>query len=117
MDKKRVLVTGASRGIGRATALKLAEQGFFVSVHYRTGASQAEAVLEQIVAAGGRGDLVQFDIAQREQTRQTLEQIVERDGAYYAVVCNAGMHSDNAFPAMSDEQWDSVVHTLSLIHI
>lgn len=111
MDKKRVLVTGASRGIGRATALTLAEQGFHVSVHYRTGATEAEAALEQILQAGGSGDLVQFDIAQREQTRSCLEQMVSDHGAYFGVVCNAGMHSDNAFPALTDEQWDSVVHT------
>ncbi|BFM06645.1 3-oxoacyl-ACP reductase FabG [Halioxenophilus aromaticivorans] len=111
MTKKRVLVTGASRGIGRAVAIRLAEQGFHVTVHYRSGAQEAKQVLQHITQAGGSGDLLQFDVSDRDHTKHVLEQAVEANGAYYGVVCNAGMHSDNAFPAMTGEQWDSVVHT------
>ncbi len=108
---KRILVTGASRGIGRATALRLAQQGFNITVHYHSNQNAAQEVLDEIKTHGGQGHLLQFDIGNREQTREALEQEVETSGAYYGVVCNAGISSDNAFPALTDDDWDSVVHT------
>lgn len=111
MDKRRVLVTGASRGIGRATAIALAQSGFHVTIHYRNSEAQAKAVLALIEQAGGSADIVQFDIAERASVRAVLEQTMADAGAFYGVVCNAGLHSDNAFPALTDHQWDSVVHT------
>jgi len=111
MSKQQVLVTGASRGIGRETALLLAKQGFHVTVHYRGSQNSAEDVLQQIESDGGSGDLLQFDIGDRASTRAVLEERVASKGAYYGVVCNAGLHSDGAFPALTDEQWDTVVHT------
>lgn len=111
MDNKRVLVTGASRGIGQATAIRLAAQGFHVSVHFHSNADAAASVIEKIHAAGGSADSLQFDISDREQTRECLEKQLQDHGAYYGVVCNAGIASDGAFPALTDEQWDNVVHT------
>ncbi len=111
MDQNRVLVTGASRGIGAATAIKLARQGFAITVHYHSNKTAAEEVLEQVEALGSSASLLQFDIADRATTRQVLEQDIESNGAYYGVVCNAGIASDGAFPALQDEQWDSVIHT------
>ncbi len=111
-DIKRVLVTGASRGIGAATAIKLAQQGFAISVHYHSNIEIAEKVMAQIIEAGGVAPtLLQFDIADRNSTRATLEQDMEANGAYYGVVCNAGIAQDAAFPALTDDQWDSVIHT------
>jgi 3-oxoacyl-[acyl-carrier protein] reductase len=110
-SSRRVLVTGSSRGIGRAIALALAREGFAVTVHCRTRIDEAHAVQQDIAAAGGSADTVAFDVTDRAAARACLEAQVERDGAYYGVVCNAGIARDNAFPAMSDEDWDDVLRT------
>jgi 3-oxoacyl-[acyl-carrier protein] reductase len=106
-----VLVTGSSRGIGKAIALSLAKQGYDIVLHCRNQLQQAEAVAETITELGQQARILQFDIAEREQTRQQLEQDVENHGAYYGVVCNAGLTRDNAFPAMPEEEWDLVLRT------
>lgn len=108
---KSVLVTGSSRGIGRAIALDLGRQGYEVAVHCRSRREEADAVVAQIAEAGGRARVLQFDITDREQTAESIETDIETHGAYYGVVCNAGIAKDNAFPALSGEQWDSVIHT------
>ena len=106
-----VLVTGSSRGIGKAIALKLAADGYHVVIHCRTGMAQAEDTLAQVRDMGSNGRILQFDLADRNQSRAVLEQDIAQHGAYYGVVCNAGITRDNAFPAMTDEEWDSVLHT------
>ena len=111
MSDKRVLVTGASRGIGAATAIKLAQNDFAVTVHYHSNQTAAQKVVDTIKQAGGSASLMQFDISDREATKQSLENDVAENGAYYGVVCNAGVAHDAAFPALQDEQWDSVIHT------
>ena len=108
---RSVLVTGASKGIGRAIALKLATDGFCVLVHYHSDKGGAEATLEAICAAGGSGRLLQFDIADRSGCRAVLEADIEQHGAYYGVVSNAGIIRDAAFPALSEGDWDGVIHT------
>ena len=111
MKVRRVLVTGSSRGVGRAIALRLARDGFAVTVHCRQGRSEAEQVAGEIEAAGGVADLLQFDVSDREAARQALEAVVKAKGAYYGIVCNAGITRDNAFPALTSEDWDSVIDT------
>lgn len=106
-----ILVTGSSRGIGKAIAVALANQGYELVLHCRSQREQAEAVAAGIVAAGGRARVLQFDVSDRAQTKAVLEADVEANGAYYGVVCNAGIARDNAFPAMTGEEWDSVIHT------
>lgn len=108
---KRILVTGASRGIGRAIAEDLAVNGFVVTVHYHTQAEQAMAVVETIRNAGGQADHLTFDIAERDTAKSVLEQQIRIHGAYWGVVLNAGLAADNVFPAMPAEDWDRVVHT------
>lgn len=108
---KRVLVTGASRGIGQAIARQLAKDGFEVTVHYRSGLEQAQQTVADIESAGGNARLLQFDVADRTQTRSALLADVEAHGAYWGIVCNAGITRDNAFPALTDEDWDQVIHT------
>ncbi|WP_421219939.1 3-ketoacyl-ACP reductase FabG2 [Aeromonas jandaei] len=106
-----VLVSGASKGIGRAIALKLAADGFTVVVHYHSDQQGAQATLDEITAHGGAGRLIQFDIGDRELCRARLEADIELHGAYYGVVCNAGIVRDGAFPALTDDEWDDVIHT------
>lgn len=108
---KRVLVTGASRGIGRAIALKLAADGFDISVHCRSGITDAEGVISQIRAAGGSARLLCFDISDRDACREALEADLAAHGAYWGLVLNAGIARDHAFPAMPAEDWDAVLHT------
>ncbi len=110
-QQRTILVTGSSRGIGKAIALRLAREGFDLVIHYRSEKSQAEAVAEQVRALGQTARVLQFDISQRETTANTLLQDIQEHGCYYGVVCNAGITRDNAFPAMSGEDWDLVLQT------
>ena len=109
--RETVLVTGSSRGIGKAIALRLAQDGHDVVVHCRSGIEQAEAVAGEIRALGANARVLAFDVADRQAASATLLADVEAHGAYYGVVCNAGIARDNAFPAMTGEEWDSVIHT------
>jgi 3-oxoacyl-[acyl-carrier protein] reductase len=106
-----VLVTGSSSGIGEAIALRLAAAGHDIVVHCRASRERADTVAERIRAAGRGARVLQFDVADRAACRAALEDDIGRHGAYYGAVCNAGITRDNAFPAMSGEDWDGVVHT------
>jgi len=108
---KTVLVTGSSRGIGKAIALYLAKQGFDLVIHCRSQRMQAEDVAAEIEQLGRQARILQFDIADRAQCSEQLNQDIDSHGAYYGVVCNAGITADNAFPSLTGEQWDSVIHS------
>lgn len=111
MNSRRVLITGSSRGIGRSIALRLAHDGFAVTVHCRSGRVEADAVANEIVALNGSATVLQFDVCDRESSRTALESDIEVNGPYYGIVCNAGISRDAAFPALSDEDWDLVLDT------
>ncbi len=108
---RQVLVTGASRGIGREVALTLGGAGFDVAVHYNARSDAAEDVAAAIRSGGAGARLLQFDIGDRDAAREAIEADMDAHGAYYGVVCNAGIARDSAFPAMEPDAWDSVVHT------
>ena len=106
-----VLVTGSSRGIGAGIARQLARDGYNLVLHCRSQRDLADNLAAEIASLGQKARVLQFDIADREQSRAVLEADIEANGAYYAVVCNAGVTRDNAFPAIPGEDWDEVLRT------
>ncbi len=108
---KRVLVTGASKGIGRGVAIRLGQMGFHVTVHYGRDEEGATETLAHITANGGKGNIIGFDVNDRDQVKSVLEQEVESNGPYWGIVSNAGITRDNAFPAIEGQDWDDVVRT------
>ncbi|QIR13293.1 3-ketoacyl-ACP reductase FabG2 [Shewanella aestuarii] len=108
---KRVLITGSSRGIGKAIAISLAAAGYDIALHYHSNISAAKATQDELNALGSKVSLLQFDVADRVTVKQTIEQDISEHGAYYGVILNAGINRDTAFPAMTEQEWDSVIHT------
>jgi 3-oxoacyl-[acyl-carrier protein] reductase len=107
----RVLVTGSSRGIGRAIALRLARDGYEVVLHCRSRRAEALEVADELKRPDRPATLLMFDVSDREAARAALEADIESNGAYFGVVCNAGIAADGAFPALSDDAWDQVIRT------
>ncbi|HJR69393.1 MAG TPA: SDR family NAD(P)-dependent oxidoreductase, partial [Gammaproteobacteria bacterium] len=108
---RAVLVTGASRGLGAAIAVALGAQGFEVVVHYRGDRDGAERTAAAIRDQGGAARLIAFDVTDRGACRKALGADIAAHGSYYGVVSNAGIHRDNAFPLLTDQDWDDVIRT------
>lgn len=108
---KRILVTGSSRGLGKAIAIRLAEDGFDIAVHCRNGIDAAYDTQEKIITLGRKASVLQFDVCDQKSAKQAIENDMADNGVYYGVICNAGITKDMAFPAMESEDWSSVINT------
>ncbi len=108
---KKVLITGSSRGIGRASALYLAKNGYDVVLHCNKNTQKAEELKAEILSLGQNASVLQFDISNREECKKVLSEDIEKNGLYYGVVLNAGIAKDNVFPVMEDNEWDDVINT------
>lgn len=110
---KCALVTGGSRGIGRAICIKLAQMGYFVLINFKSNTEEANNTLAKVRAHGADGALLQFDIAHKEQIQQTLSNWIDASPEKYieVLVNNAGIREDSLLAWMADEQWDNVITT------
>ena len=104
-----ILVTGASSGIGRAIAVRLAADGYTIAAHYGKNDKGAAETLDAIKANDGEGRILSFDVSDAESTRAAIENDMEQHGTYYGVVCNAGITRDGAFPMLEQEDWRQVI--------
>lgn len=110
-EPRRVLVSGASRGIGAAIARELAQQGFSVALNFRNNAERAEALRLEIERAGGRASLLPFDVSDRSAAAQALEADLAERGPFWGAVLNAGIAEDGPFAGLSGQAWDRVLST------
>ena len=108
---KRVIVTGASRGIGRAIALNLAQNGYDIIINYNSNEEAAKSILKEVSAFSTNSYLLKFSINDRAVCKKTIEDDIEKNGIYYGVVLNAGIAKDNVFPVMEEYEWDDVIST------
>lgn len=112
MDEKKIaIVTGASRGIGRATAVELAKTGYYVVINYNQSEAAAAETLAQVQSAGQAGEIRKFDVANAEEVKDALAKIVEEHKRIDVLVNNAGVTRDGLFMMMGEEEWHSVINT------
>ncbi|MGI9429472.1 MAG: 3-oxoacyl-ACP reductase family protein [Bythopirellula sp.] len=111
LDGKCALVTGASRGIGRAIALELAREGARVAVNYQSSDEKAQAVVDEIGNLGGTAMLAKADLSAAGAAREMVKNVAEELGGLDILVNNAGITRDRSLRKMTDEQWDEVIST------
>lgn len=109
--EKQVLITGSSRGIGKASALYLAKNGYNIVLHCNKNMEKALEIKKEIETYGVNARILQFNVKDREECKKILTEDIEKNGIYYGVVLNAGIARDNVFPAMEDDEWDDVIGT------
>ncbi|XCN74871.1 MAG: 3-oxoacyl-ACP reductase FabG [Candidatus Electrothrix aestuarii] len=110
-EQETAIVTGGSKGIGRAICVELARKGYYVVVNYMGDKNGAEQTLAQIEEQGGQGEICQFDIRDREKVEQVIEKIAEQRGSIDVLVNNAGIIADGLFMMMKPENWNAVLDT------
>jgi 3-oxoacyl-[acyl-carrier protein] reductase len=113
LQMKFALVTGGSRGIGRAISVKLAQMGYFVLINYKSNISEAQRTLEMITSQGGNGELLPFDVAQPDEIAAALADWQQRNPENYIeiLVNNAGIRRDNLMFWLTDNEWKDVIST------
>jgi 3-oxoacyl-[acyl-carrier protein] reductase len=110
-DKKTAIITGASRGIGRATAIELAKTGYFVIINFKSNEAAAQETLNLVRSTGGDGEISQFDVADNTQTKDAVKTIIEHHKNIQVLVNNAGITADGLFMLLGEDEWDSVINT------
>lgn len=110
-DQKIAIITGASRGIGRATAVELAKTGYFVIINFKSNETAALETLNLVRNVGGEGEIQQFDVADNAQTKDAVKAITERHKNIQVLVNNAGITADGLFMMLGEDEWDSVINT------
>jgi len=110
-DKKTAIITGASRGIGRATAVELARAGYFVIINFKTNETAAQETLNMVKSEGGDGTIIPFDVADSEQTGNAVKAITEQYKNIQVLINNAGITADGLFMLLGEEEWGSVINT------
>lgn len=111
LDGKIALVTGGSRGIGRAVCLKLAAHGATIGINYVSNATAAEEVLAEIIAQGGKGFVCGFDVADSKAVQKAIKELTAEQGGLDILVNNAGIARDGLMARMKDDEWDAVLNT------
>ena len=109
-NTKTALITGGSRGVGRAISLRLARDGYHVIINYRSNEKEAEAAQKMITGAGFSSELYPFDVTDRKAVSEAMEAILEKHTLHTLVLC-AGIRHDELLIFMSEDQWDSVIDT------
>ncbi|MDW4254072.1 3-oxoacyl-[acyl-carrier-protein] reductase [Staphylococcus saprophyticus] len=108
---KSALVTGASRGIGRSIAIQLAEEGYKVAVNYAGNKEKADAVVEEIKAKGVEAFAIQANVANGDEVKAMIKEVVSQFGSVDVLVNNAGITRDNLLMRMKEQEWDDVIDT------
>lgn len=111
MQKQTIFISGSSRGIGRATALQLAREGYDIVLHGRAPSEALSQTLEDVKVLGVNVRALTFDVTDREETQQKLLDDIEENGMYWGIVVNAGITDDVTFAGMTPESWDRVLRT------
>lgn len=110
-DKKIALVTGGSRGIGRATCVELARAGYTIIINYKSNGAAAQETLRLVNDAGGEGEVIQFDVGNAETAKTAIAGLLNKYKAIHVLVNNAGISSDGLLAMMPQKDWQSVIQT------
>lgn len=111
MTQKTIFISGSSRGIGRAIALRMAQAGYSIVLHGRAPSEALEQTLEDVKALGVEARALTFDVTDRDAARNTLLADIEANGMYWGIVINAGITEDGTFAGMTPQAWDRVIRT------
>ncbi len=110
-ERKIAIVTGGSKGIGRAICVELAQHGYYTVINYMADKNGAEQTLATVMSLGGQGEIYQFDVRDGQATETAIEDIAERFGRIDVLINNAGIIADGLFMMMPPKNWQSVIDT------